>query len=383
MTVFKAFLQVLNRCKGTVIMYTVILVSFGVINMANSEQNMGFEESKPRMLVINQDAGSVLSEDMYSYLENHADFIKVDDNEEAISDALFYRDVNYIVYIPENFQNDILEGKTPEVSIRSTNDYSANYSEMLVKKYISAAQCYAEMSADENELIQNIASTLGMETAIEVTSKLDSSALTKTATFFNFMNYGLLAGAIFTICTIISSFNEKNIRRRTIVSSIKQGRYNRILLMSNSIFAVVLWIAYIVFAFIICKTDTMASKHGLMFMLNSFVFMICTVTIAFLLSSLVNNKNALNGIVNVIALGSSFLCGAFVPTDLLPDSVLNIAHILPSYWYIQTNEALKTLEKWDADSLKPLFVNMTIILGFSVLFVVISNIISAKKRKIN
>ncbi len=66
----------------------------------------------------------------------------------------------------------------------------------------------------------------------------------------------------------------------------------------------------------------MFTVHGIILMVNSFVFSICALTIAILIANLVNNKNAINGIVNVVALGSSFLCGAFVPIEWLPDTVL-------------------------------------------------------------
>ena len=36
------------------------------------------------------------------------------------------------------------------------------------------------------------------------------------------------------------------------------------------------------------------------------------------------NKNAINGIINVVALGSSFLCGTFVPVEFLPNRVFFI-----------------------------------------------------------
>src|SRR5699024_7860899 len=105
-------------------------------------------------------------------------------------------------------------------------------------------------------------------------------------------------------------------------------------------------------------------------------------TIAFLIGNLINNKNAINGIINVVGLGSSFLCGAFVPIEWLPDNILKIAHILPSYWYIQTNEMVKTLETINLQTLKPILTNMGILLIFSILFIIITNIITKKKRKI-
>ena len=88
----------------------------------------------------------------------------------------------------------------------------------------------------------------------------------------------------------------------------------------------------------------------------------------------------INGIVNVVALGSSFICGVFVPMRWLPDSVLKMAHLLPTYYYVSTNEALKTIEQFNIQTLKPLIINMAIILCFALLFIILTNIISRKKR---
>ena len=94
------------------------------------------------------------------------------------------------------------------------------------------------------------------------------------------------------------------------------------------------------------------------------------------------DKNIINGIVNVVALGSAFLCGAFVPAQWLPESVLMAAHALPAYWYINSNDILKTAEEMSAAALRPVFVNMAALLGFTLLFIIITNMVSSKKRKI-
>ena len=60
---------------------------------------------------------------------------------------------------------------------------------------------------------------------------------------------------------------------------------------------------------------SMFSIHGIFYLINSFIFSICATTIALFIGNIVSNKNAISGIVNVIALGSSFLCGAFVPME--------------------------------------------------------------------
>jgi ABC-2 type transport system permease protein len=92
--------------------------------------------------------------------------------------------------------------------------------------------------------------------------------------------------------------------------------------------------------------------------------------------------NAINGIVNVIALGSSFLCGAFVPLRWLPSSVLTIAKFLPTYYYVKSNSIITTLEEINFTTLKPVLINMGILLGSAVVFMILSNVVSNRKRKI-
>lgn len=128
-------------------------------------------------------------------------------------------------------------------------------------------------------------------------------------------------------------------------------KHNRILLLSNALFAIFLWIIYVILSFILVG-NIMFSKQGLVYIINSFIFTMCALTIAFLIANLINNKNAINGIINVVALGSSFLCGAFVPVTFLPKSVLNIAHILPTYWYINSNELLSIITSLFSSLLK-------------------------------
>lgn len=379
MIVFKAFLKVLNKCKAPIIMYTVFLIFFGGFNLQTADHSMQFEASKPDVFIINHDTGTI-SNHLVKYIENRSNLIKIKNEDDAIRDALFYRDVNYIIEIPKDFSKDFLEHKNPTIEVKSTGDYQATLVEMMLERYLKVASIYQDKTETEEELTKSIEHTLSKEVTPEVTTKLDTSALDKATFFYNFTNYCLLAGCIYVICLILSSFKDEKIKKRTMISSMDYKEYNRKLLLSNGLFAVVLWAFYVILSFVLVG-DIMFTTHGLIYILNSFIFTFCALTIAFLIGNLVNNKNAVNGIVNVIALGSSFLCGAFVPVDFLPSIVLKIAHVLPSYWYIKTNEMLKGIEKINLTSLKPIFMNMLVIIIFSLFFIVITNIVTKKTRK--
>ena len=381
MTVFKTFLKILNKNKFIIILYTMFLIFFGGFNMQTSENNTNFVASKPDMMIVNYDEEKGITKDLIKYIEENSNVVDLKNNEDAINDALFYRDVNYVVYIPKNYNKDFMDGKNPEIEIKSTGDYQSSFAEMLLSRYIKVANIYQKSINSEEELISKINETLSKKSEVEITSKLDTNILSKATFYYNFANYSIMACLIYVICLILASFKDIKIQKRTIISSTNYKTLNRQLLLSNSLFSIILWMIYVVLSFILVG-DIMFSIHGIFYLINSFVFTICATTIALFIGNIVSNKNTISGIVNVIALGSSFLCGAFVPMEWLPDGVIKIAHILPSYYYISNNEVLKTLELINLNTIKPILLNIIIVLSFSIMFIILTNIVSKRKQKI-
>ena len=155
-----------------------------------------------------------------------------------------------------------------------------------------------------------------------------------------------------------------------------------VLLRNCCLYAIVAWAFYVLLGFIVIGFDTLWNMHGLLYAANALAFTTCATTIAYLISRVVFSSGAINGIMNVVALGSSFLCGAFVPAAYLPDSVLTFAHVLPSYYYIDANNQIMEIQEFDFETIWPIVFNMIVVLGFSAAFVVVANIISKKKQKI-
>ena len=382
MTVFKTILKVLNKLKGTLILYTVVLISVTAINQTSGNNITNFEEAKPDVLIVNKDKENSISKGLEDYITKHAEIKKIDINdEEKINDAIFYRDVNYVIYIPENFGSDILNGKNPTLEYKSSGDEYSSYSKMLVEKYIKTALIYRDYYTDD-ELVEKINEVVDTNIKTELKTTLDTSKLSSMTRYFNFLNYALLAGCVYCISMILSIIKETNVRKRTIISSFDYKKYNRIVLLSNSIVIFAMWVLYMILGTILFK-DLMLTSNGLAYIINSFVFALCSLTIGFLIGNITQNKNAVGGIVNVVAIGTSFLCGCFVPFEYMPSYAIKIAHILPTYYYVSNNELIKATETFSLDVIKPLLINGGIIIGFSLVFIFLTNYISKKKQIIN
>lgn len=382
MTVFKAFLKILNKNKFIVILYTVILISFGGINMQTSDNNTNFVASKPDILIINHDNNNLITNNLIKYIKDNSNIKKIKNNKEAINDGLFYRDVNYIIYIPKNYGNDFLQGNNPQIKIKSTGDYQSSFAEMLLSRYIKVANIYQKQNMNKEDIVTNINKTLSIKSDINIVSKIETNKLFNATYYYNFASYSILACLVYVICLIVSSFRQEKIKKRIVVSSMNYKTFNKQLLISNCLFALILWMFYVLVSFIMVG-NIMFSIRGLIYILNSFIFTLSATTIAFFIGNIVSNKNIISGIVNIISLGSSFLCGAFVPVEFLPSGVLNFAHLLPSYYYINTNELLKNIEIVNINTLKPIIINSIVLIIFSIIFIILTNIISKKNRKEN
>ena len=223
---------------------------------------------------------------------------------------------------------------------------------------------------------------LYFEYTLQKLEKLDTNKLLKVSRYFNFASYSIMAVIIYIVCLVLNSFNNETVRKRTIISSMNYKEHSKQILFASLLYSIIVWILYVLLG-IILLGDILLQTRGLIYILNVLIFTITSLTIALLISSLIKNKGAISGVVNVVALGSAFLCGSFIPLEWLPNSVLRISKILPTYYYAITNDKLATIEILNLNSLKPLFFNMLILICYSILFIIINNIALKKKQKIN
>lgn len=379
MTVFNAFWKVINKYKGTIILFTVMLVTFGGINTTSSNSTVDFTNSKPDIIIVNNSGNNALTKNLISYLKKNTNVKNIKNTEEARNDALFYREVNYIVYIPKDYQKDVLSGKTPVIDIKTVGDYTSSLAEMLLTRYLKIQSIYAKNISTEQELITVINKNLSKTSEVTITSKVDTTKTSRVSRYFNFASYSAMFIIIFVICMVLSSFHAKAIKKRTIISSMNYKTHNKYLLRASFIYSIIVWFLFMLLGTILFS-NTILSLRGLVYAINLLIFIFTSLTLALLLSTLIDNKDAVNGIVNVISLGSAFLCGAFIPTEWLPETVIKISRIFPTYWYVNSNDLLASLQTINMTSLNQVIINMIVMLVFALIFIIINNLVSKKKQ---
>lgn len=379
MIVFSTFWRIVKKYKGTILLYIVMLIMFGGINLTSNSTNDMFTPTKPNIFIVNKDSNMGLTKNLINYLKKNTNVVSLEDDEEKINDALFYRDISYVIYIPKNYSKDVLDKKDVTIDIKSSKDYTSSLTEMMLDKYLNVQSNLVNITNNQDELVNMINNTLDVNSEVVVSSKLDNSYLNRVSRYFNFGSYSLLAVIIFIVTLVINSFKENTINKRIIVSSFNYKKHNSLLMLSSFVYSLIVWVLFSLLSVILLGKD-MICLRGILYFVNTFMFVMPTLSFGILISTLVNNKDSIGGIVNVVSLGSAFLCGAFIPTEYLPKIVLSIAHVFPAYYFIDSNNLLSSMEIINFSNLIPVFINYFVLIIFMLIFIVVNNYVLKKKR---
>lgn len=378
MTIFKTYWKIVKKNIGIIILYTVMLLVFGTMNLKANKNSFEFISSKPDIIIVNNSSG-IITDNLISYLKTNAN-VKNITNENDIDDAVFFRDANYVIYIPKEFENKIENGKEFNIDIKTNNSYDSYIASELLNRYLDVFSKYMNLYNDKILAIQKLDNTLNKKASVIIENK--TSLNSKTSLFYNFSSYSIMAIVIYIICLVLSSFNDEKISKRTSVSGMNYKTFNNYLYISSFTFTFIIFIVYLILSVLILKSSIL-NINGILYSLNMFIFFIVSFTMAILISNLVKSKGAISGVVNVISLGSAFLCGAFIPVKYMPSFALKIAHIFPTFYFIDNNEYIASLQNFDKASYEFVLKNFIIMIVFIIFFLILNTLVTRFKRKVN
>ena len=385
MQVFKAYFKIIKKNLPMLILYLVIFLSVAIgITASNRTQEMtSFSTAKSDLALINDDKGSDLSKGLVTYIEQNANLVDVGEDTEKLKDALFYEKIDYILRIPEGFSQAFMAGNDVQLEQTKGIDQTAGIQlEMLLNRFLNTASLYARHGNNltQAEVIEKTIKDLSLETPVEM--KTFDSGLSDAdliAYFFNYASYSTIIILIFGISTFMLVFNKSFIKQRTMCAPLSSNQMVAQRLMGDLVLAVCLWLITTICGFLV-HGDALLSVNGALWILNLLIFSLVCLSISFLIGSLIKNKNSLSAVANTVGLGSSFLCGAFVPQYLLGESVLSVARFIPTYWYIRGNNLIAGLNTFNSETLGPVLMTFVIQIGFIVAIIAVSMVINKQRR---
>lgn len=382
MTVFKGFLQVLIRNIAFVILFTTIMVVMGLTVFQTSPSSSGdFTPSKPTVLVINRGNDTALTRSFNSYLAGQTKKADTGSSEREIDDALYYETLSYVVYLPHDFTTTILKGEKPVVDIKTRASSESASAEVLVSRFLRLATGYGQYLTDEDELVKAVNSSLKLDSKVSLTSHLDQKTLHNVTALYNFGSYTLLAGGAYVITMILAAFSVVNIRKRTLVSPARPIRIDLSLIAGCALIVAFLVALNVLLVRILLPGIADTGREGL-YALNIAAFGLPVLAIGFFIAKITNNKEALGAIINVVALASAFLCGAFIPRELMPDAVVAIGKALPSFYYIDNNNALAEMTSFTGAAASQFWENIGVQVGYALALWIGAAILTRLRRRV-
>lgn len=345
MQVFNVYFKIIKKNIPQMLIFFVIFVALSIffVNVGIGQQTMEFASTKPSIAIFSYDGETDIVKGLRSYLGENANIVAVEDNEDAKQDALFFREVTYILQIPAGFTEDILNGADSGLQQKIVPDTNeAIYLEQLIEKFCNMVSVYAQFapSVSQSGIISRVTSDLDKEAAVTMKDlRTVKAPANNSVYFFNYFAYSLFAIIILGISSFMITFRDQDLRRRNNSSPVSLRSMNFQLVLANTVFAMVVWALMFGLSFILFR-ESMFNINTIFYAINTIIYTVVCVSISFLIGNLTKSRGAQAAIVNVLVMGLSFISGVFVPQFLLGETVLRIASFTPTYWYVRANNLI-------------------------------------------
>ena len=158
--------------------------------------------------------------------------------------------------------------------------------------------------------------------------------------YFRYIPYLFLGSLCYSMGYILMAFRNEDIRKRMAASSVSLKRQNLEGFLAMFTVGIGLWLISMGGAVLLFKKDFCSLPFISYYLLNSLLILVISLSLACLTGLFVKNSDMLNGLSNILSLGMCFLCGVFVPMNVMNPRVLKVSQFLPVYWYEKANDLL-------------------------------------------
>ena len=370
MQVFKAFLRVLRSKFGSSIIYIALFFMVGVFMAKTDPAESVWEKAKMKLVV--EDLDDTAESRMFAeFIGRGNTVIPAFENEDDLTDAMYYTTVDYAVKIPAGFAKRLEAGETEGIfECRHIHDsYAVANMQMLLDKYVNTVAAYRELGKSTLEASQAAVAVLEDEASVTILEKTSGSEnkYGDLLTFFRYMPYILLSVIMNTLCPALVAMNRKDFRFRTNCSGIRPQAYTMQIFGASTLYVGIVWGTFVVVGSVINKT--MFTGRLWLAVANALLFALFSAVLAIFISEFSPSDTIVNIVTQVSSLSMCFLCGVFIDQSLLGSGVLAAARFLPAYWYIRVIRLLTGEIPYDASEAA---IALGIEAGFVAVFVLLA-----------
>ena len=376
MSTFKTCVRVVAAHRLYILIYLVLLSVFGLLTgMARSEDDSSQVTTATASVAVIDRDGSTISRGIKDYVESVGKVQPLEDSTQAIQDATAQNRVNYVLIIPAGYgqrlQQATRQGIEPPRMDTVIGYESASGALMNVRtdSYTGQVADYlATLTDDPTRAVALAEETMShsapAERIAQDTAPLSHSFLVYT----RFSLYPLMAFAIVTISTLMTALGRRAVRSRLDAAPVSGGARNLGLLGACLVVGVVGWLWILGLGVAVFGAGSVTTSAPLLGVVGAALgsYMLVAVSLGFLMGQFGLGQNAANAVANIGGMALSFLAGAWVPIEWMPDAVARTARLTPGYWADQAISGAYNATSMSADVIRPLLVDCGICTLFAV-----------------
>ena len=343
--VFRLYMTVIRKNLGYIAMYFAIFIMMALIFSRNqsSQAKEMFQPVKVRIPVIDRDR-SAASRALLSFLSQDNEAYLFEGEEKELNRGLYYREIGYILTIPEGFGASLEAGAAREIpleAVKLPGSTAGYYIDADLEQFLMRYRTYLAVGFSPEEAGQRTLALKGSEAAVQLEGgQKKAQTLPNWAYSFNYLPYLYLSVFIYCVGFVLKSFRERHVADRLKACPIPARTQALQGFMAFAMVFAGIWFASLLIPLIARGGDFYTSPHRGWVILNSLAFLLVAASIAFMVGNLAKSDVALTGLTNVIGLGMCFLGGVFVPPDVLGENVQKFSRFLPSWWYVRAVNTL-------------------------------------------
>lgn len=341
MTVYKGFLTITRRNINMMILYLVIFLSMAVAAQKITGDNIsGFEQVSLNIAVIDRDGGE-LAKGLADYLSHYHTLVDLPDDPSILQDRMFYREVYYVVTIPKNFEECCLEGEEmlPVTKVPGSN--SGFYVDQQINTFMNDVRILTKSGFSLTEAVSDVIENCKEEAEVTLVDKNGFGGKQPLHAFmYQYMPYILISILCYSLSYIMIAFRNPDVKQRMMCSAIPIRSQNLQLVLGYATVGLGVYGICTIIPVLMYGKSFINDPNMAYYLLNSFLMTLVSLSLSFLIGTLVSKEEVVSAVVNVVSLGMSFLCGVFVDMEILGKGVRTFAQFLPAYWYEVANGLL-------------------------------------------
>jgi len=384
MQVFKLCGKVMRQNRLPILIYITVFIMLSLIMTAaaSKDQTYQYTAEKTEIAFLTEE-NTPLVEGMKAALSENAAFMDIEDTPAVLADALYYREVSYIIRVPAGFTDAFMKGEDPQLGCTSVpGSFSGTYISEKLQLWLQTASMYVKTGAvtDADTLADRMNDVMSKTASVAITDSGTKSVSDYSflSYYFKYLAYILTAILISILAVLMQVFNDRDLRRRTFCSPITAYSYNGQFLLAGMAFSAGLWIVMMVCGAAFTG-KTFFQESTLLYALNSLAYTMMAAALGFLIGTLTTSREQVGALANVCSLGFSFLGGIFIPQAYMGKGVLAAAHFTPAYWYVKANDALAAAKNLSSADITAVRNSILVLLCFGAAFLAIG--LAAEKRR--